>query len=131
QVYDFDLSAFADVCRRIAAYQGNLFGSFPFPNYVFLFTLPGGGGLEHLNSTSIGLDPGSMKADVKAGASVTAHEFFHLWNVKRIRPATLGPFEYEHEDYTSDLYVCEGWTSYYGDLTLVRTGIIDPKPYLP
>jgi predicted metalloprotease with PDZ domain len=130
QVYDFDMPAFADVCRRIATYQGQLFGSFPFPDYVFLFTLPGGGGLEHLNSTSIGLDPAAMKKDVTAGASVTAHEFFHAWNVKRIRPKALGPFEYEHEDYTQNLYVSEGWTSYYGDLTLVRTGIIDPKAFL-
>jgi len=130
QVYDFDMPAFADVCKRIATYQGRLFGSFPFPDYVFLFTLPGGGGLEHLNSTSIGLDPAAMKRDVTAGASVTAHEFFHAWNVKRIRPKVLGPFEYEHEDYTQNLYVSEGWTSYYGDLTLVRTGLIDRPAFL-
>lgn len=130
QVYDFDVPGFTEVCKRIATYQGELFGSFPFGDYVFLFTLPGGGGLEHLNSTSIGLDPTSMKRNVAAGASVTAHEFFHAWNVKRIRPQVLGPFEYQHEDYTQNLYVSEGWTSYYGDLTLVRTGIIEPQAFL-
>lgn len=130
QIYDFDLDAATDVCRRIVTYQGRLFGSFPFERYVFLFSLPGGGGLEHLNSTSIGLNPAAMNRDPSAGASVTAHEFFHAWNVKRIRPAVLGPFEYEHEDYTENLYVSEGWTSYYGDLTLVRTGLIEQTAFL-
>ncbi len=130
QEYDFDMDAFVDVCRKICASQGELYGSFPFPNYVFLFTLPGGGGLEHLNSTSIGLSPTRMKRNVNSGASVTSHEFFHTWNVKRIRPQTLGPFEYEHENYTGNLWVSEGWTSYYGDLTLCRTGILSPEDYL-
>ncbi|MEO6596063.1 MAG: hypothetical protein ABIP94_15040, partial [Planctomycetota bacterium] len=99
-------------------------------NYVFLFTIPGGGGLEHLNSTSIGLSGPAQAKDPRAGAFVTAHEFFHLWNVKRIRPKTLGPFEYEHENYTGNLWVSEGWTSYYGDLTLVRTGITSRDEFL-
>ena len=130
QTYDFDIEGFVEVCRKIAAYQGEFYGSYPFPNYVFLFTLPGGGGLEHLNSTSIGLNPQRMKLDVTAGASVTSHEFFHTWNVKRIRPVVLGPFEYEHENYTGNLWVSEGWTSYFGDLTLLRTGIIDRSAFL-
>lgn len=130
QKYDFDLDGFTGLVRRIVTCQGRLFGSFPFPDYVFLFTLPGGGGLEHLNSTSIGLSPEGMKRDVRDGASVTSHEFFHAWNVKRIRPEVLGPFEYEHENYTSNLWVSEGWTSYFGDLTLVRTGIISRDEYL-
>jgi predicted metalloprotease with PDZ domain len=130
QEYDFDIDAFVAHVRAIVVNQGELFGSFPFPNYVFLFHLPGGGGLEHLNSTSIGLNPSRQKADPEAGASVTSHEFFHTWNVKRIRPATLGPFEYEHEDYTGNLWVSEGWTSYFGDLTLVRTGIIGQQEFL-
>ena len=130
QRYDFDIPAFVDLCKRIVTYQGEMFGSFPFPNYVFLFTLPGGGGLEHLNSTSIGLNSQAQKRDPRAGAFVTAHEFFHLWNVKRIRPKSLGPFDYEHENYTGNLWVSEGWTSYYGDLTLVRTGITSPEDLL-
>jgi predicted metalloprotease with PDZ domain len=130
QRYDFDLPAFVDLCKRIVTHQGKMFGSFPFPNYVFLFTIPGGGGLEHLNSTSIGLSAPAQKKDPRAGAFVTAHEFFHLWNVKRIRPKVLGPFEYEHENYTGNLWVSEGWTSYYGDLTLVRTGITSRDEFL-
>ncbi|HEX5052688.1 MAG TPA: hypothetical protein VFZ65_13005 [Planctomycetota bacterium] len=130
QRYDFDVPAFVDLVKRIAAYEGSLFGSFPFPNYVFLFTIPGGGGLEHLNSTSIGLNAAAQAKDPRAGAFVTAHEFFHLWNVKRIRPKVLGPFEYEHENYTGNLWVSEGWTSYYGDLALVRTGITSRDEFL-
>ena len=130
QKYDFDVVGFVDICRKIVVDQGRLYGSYPFPNYVFLFSLPGGGGLEHLNSTSIGLSPQRMKNDIRAGASVTSHEFFHTWNVKRIRPKTLGPFEYEHENYTGNLWVSEGWTSYFGDLTLARTGIISRPEYL-
>lgn len=130
QRYEFDVPAFVDIVKRIVTWQGRLFGSFPFPNYVFLFTIPGGGGLEHLNSTSIGLDAVAQARDPRAGAFVTAHEFFHLWNVKRIRPKVLGPFEYEHENYTGNLWVSEGWTSYYGDLTLVRTGVTTPDEFL-
>ncbi len=130
QEYDFDIDAFVEIIQRIVTSQGELFGSFPFANYVFLFTLPGGGGLEHLNSTSIGLNPERQKDDPTAGAPVTSHEFFHAWNVKRIRPEALGPFDYQRENYTGDLWVAEGWTSYYGDLTLCRTGIWDRDRFL-
>jgi predicted metalloprotease with PDZ domain len=71
-----------------------------------------------------------MKRDIMSGASVTSHEFFHTWNVKRIRPVTLGPFEYEHENYTGNLWVSEGWTSYYGDLTMARAGVISHEEML-
>lgn len=131
QQYDFDIPAFGDICKKIVASQGELFGTFPFPNYVFLFNMSGGGGgLEHLNSTSIGLSSRSLRRDPRSGASITSHEFFHTWNVKRIRPFSLGPFEYEHENYTGNLWVSEGWTTYYGGLTLVRTGIRSRDRYI-
>ncbi|MFT5292389.1 MAG: putative metalloprotease with PDZ domain [Planctomycetota bacterium] len=130
QEYDFDIDAFVAIVERIVINQGQLYGSFPFPNYIFLFSLPGGGGLEHLNSTSIGLQAGSQRNDVAAGASVTSHEFFHTWNVKRIRPVTLGPFDYQQENYTGNLWVSEGWTSYFGDLTLARINLWDRERYL-
>jgi len=130
QQYDFDIDAFVEIVRRIVVNIGELYGSYPFPNYVFLFTLPGGGGLEHLNSTSIGLRAESQKEDPEAGASVVAHEFFHTWNVKRIRPSVLGPFDYQQENYTGNLWVSEGWTSYFGDLTLTRTGVLTQDEFL-
>ena len=133
QRYDFKVDDFVDIVRKICEAQFDIFGSYPFPFYVFLFNLSdggGGGGLEHLNSTSIGLGLASMRQNPMAGASVTSHEFFHLWNVKRFHPKTLGPFEYEQENYTGNLWVSEGWTSYYGDLTLARTGLMSREAYV-
>jgi predicted metalloprotease with PDZ domain len=130
QGYDFDLDAFTGIVQRVSENIGQLYGSFPFPYYVYLFTIPGGGGLEHLNSTSIGLSAERQRDDPRAGASVVSHEFFHTWNVKRIRPAVLGPFEYQRENYTGNLWVSEGWTSYFGDLTLARTGVWSRDEYL-
>lgn len=130
QRYDFDLDAFTAIVQRVSENIGQLYGSFPFPFYVYLFTIPGGGGLEHLNSTTIGLSAERQKEDPRAGASVVSHEFFHAWNVKRIRPEVLGPFEYQHENVTGNLWVSEGWTSYFGDLTLARTGVWSRDEYL-
>ncbi len=90
----------------------------------------GGGGLEHLNSTTISLSAPMLKESVMAGASVTAHEFFHLWNVKRIRPKVLGPFDYSQPVRTKALWFSEGVTSYYADLTQVRTGLVTPEQFL-
>ncbi len=130
--YEFDVDAFVEICRKIVVYQGSIFGGYPFRRYEFLFTLSpfGGGGLEHLTSTSIGLSDRSMAANPLSGASITAHEFFHTWNVKRIRPESLGPFDYARENYTGNLWVAEGWTSYYGDITLMRTGMMTRDRYL-
>lgn len=121
-----------EVVKPIVTEQGRIFGSFPFPRYVFLFSVTsfGGGGLEHLSSTSIGLSTRAMTNNVMNGAGITAHEFFHTWNVKRIRPITLGPFDYRQENYTGNLWVCEGWTSYYGDLSMARLGMQTPERYL-
>ncbi|MFT7620783.1 MAG: putative metalloprotease with PDZ domain [Planctomycetota bacterium] len=129
----WDIKKFSnEVVKPIVTEQGRVFGSFPFPRYVFLFTVSpgGGGGLEHLSSTSIGLNTRAMTANVMSGAGITAHEFFHTWNVKRIRPAALGPFNYRQENYTGNLWVCEGWTSYYGDLSMTRLGMQTPERYL-
>lgn len=130
QEYDFDIDAFVEIVRGIVTNIGSLFGSYPFPHYVFLFSLPGGGGLEHLNSTTVGLRASAQKEDPESGASVTSHEFFHAWNVKRIRPSVLGPFDYQQENYTANLWVSEGWTSYFGDLTLARIGVWTHDEYL-
>jgi predicted metalloprotease with PDZ domain len=82
-----------------------------------------GGGLEHLNSTTIGV-ASDMLARHPAGAqSVSAHEFFHTWNVKRIRPVELGPFDYERPVRTVNLWVSEGVTEYYMEVILARSGV--------
>ena len=105
---------------RICNYELKLMDGAPFEHYVFILHIgkgSGGGGMEHANSTAIGIP----SDDYLSG--VAAHEFFHLWNVKRIRPATLEPVDYAKEQYTRALWFAEGVTSTYGAYTLVRTGI--------
>jgi predicted metalloprotease with PDZ domain len=105
---------------RICNYELKLMDGAPFEHYVFILHVGkgiGGGGMEHANSTAIGVP----SDDFLAG--VAAHEFFHLWNVKRIRPASLEPVDFTKEQYTRALWFAEGATSTYGAYTLVRTGI--------
>lgn len=112
----------------------------PFKEYYFLFHIwpKAGGGLEHLNSTQIDF---STDWDSTAPAGlygtqydlklfVAAHEFFHAWNVKRLRPRQLGPFDYSQMVHTPSLWISEGLTSYYGSLSLERAGLITPAEYL-
>ncbi|MDP6593799.1 MAG: PDZ domain-containing protein [Candidatus Marinimicrobia bacterium] len=121
-----------DVQKIVEATRG-IFGGFPYDRYVFLFLLLDGarGGLEHLNSTTIQVDRWAFTDEKKYRGflSTVAHEFFHTWNVKRIRPIALGPFDYTKENYTKDLWIAEGLTSYYDNLILLRSGIIDEKGY--
>jgi predicted metalloprotease with PDZ domain len=112
----------------------------PFKDYYFLFHIwPGtGGGLEHLNSTQINFQKDwndkspaenyGTQYDLKL--FVASHEFFHAWNVKRLRPRPLGPFDYSQMVHTPSLWISEGLTSYYGALALVRAGLITPQHYL-
>jgi predicted metalloprotease with PDZ domain len=112
----------------------------PFKDYYFLYHIwPGtGGGLEHLNSTQINYskdwdDTGPAEGygtqyDLKL--FVASHEFFHAWNVKRLRPRPLGPFDYSEMVHTPSLWISEGLTSYYGALALVRAGLVPPQEYL-
>ena len=108
-----------------------IFGSLPYERYVFLVHLAqgAGGGLEHRASQSVGLAPFRFKPE-KSYRDVLflfAHELFHVWNVKRIHPAALGPFDYTKEVYTRDLWAMEGITSYYEGILPVRAGLIQPK----
>jgi predicted metalloprotease with PDZ domain len=124
--------------RRITEAATAVFGppetALPFTDYTFIVhVLPdNSGGLEHLNSTVIGVDPWWF-ADNRGKRrfwSVAAHEFFHLWNVKRIRPAVLGPFDYDREVHTTMLWFAEGFTSYYTILINRRAGLIDEQQTL-
>jgi predicted metalloprotease with PDZ domain len=112
----------------------------PFKDYWFLFHVwPNtGGGLEHLNSTQINFSEDWDSQEPIPGYGnqynlklfVTAHEFFHAWNVKRLRPQPLGPFDYSQMVHTPSLWISEGLTSYYGALALERAGLITPQQYL-
>ncbi|MHB8358177.1 MAG: M61 family metallopeptidase [Thermoplasmataceae archaeon] len=112
-----------------------IFGHLPYKRYVFIFHLlseeDSGGGLEHLNSTTIDVDRFifSPFESYKKFLNVVSHEYFHLWNVKRIRPAELGPFNYKEENYTSLLWMAEGFTNYYGRMMLLRSGLISQKDF--
>ena len=105
---------------RICNYELRLMDGAPFEHYTFILHIgkgAGGGGMEHANSTAIGIPSDEYLS------GVAAHEFFHLWNVKRIRPASLEPVDYTKEQYTRALWFAEGVTSTYGAYTLVRSGI--------
>ncbi len=120
--------------RKIVVEQIEMMGPAPFKKYAFLIrrpARPGGGGLEHLNSTNLTLMDlsGSTESRNSIWDSVVSHEFFHAWNVKRLRPLALGPFDYSQPNRTRYLWLCEGITSYYGDLLLVRSGVWNEESY--
>ena len=109
-------------------------GDTPYRDYTFLLILAdkNGGGLEHLNSTALiwkrfGF---STFEDLRGLHTLFAHEFFHVWNVKRIRPDVLGPFDYTRENYTRLLWVAEGVTNYYESLLVRRAGLLTDRQYL-
>jgi len=116
---------------EIADYTHDLFGEPPYQRYTTLLYLyegepTGGGGLEHANS-HFDIGPADFLQSEQAIAQWTyglfSHEYYHAWNVKRIRPAEMWPYDYEGEQYTPLLWVSEGFTSYYGPLILARTGL--------
>jgi predicted metalloprotease with PDZ domain len=108
--------------RRICAYETKMMEDAPYKQYLFIFHIGkgaagGGGGMEHADSTAIWVPSMGFLPNV------AAHEFFHLWNVKRIRPATLEPVDYTREMYTRSLWFAEGVTSTYASYALVRSGL--------
>lgn len=126
-------------------------GELPYKDYTFILHLRAnaGGGLEHANSTALGFPRFGFRTDRGEGNTSAApnptqqvertyrsflglvsHEFFHLWNVKRIRPDTLGPFDYKAENYTKLLWVAEGITDYYSDLALRRANLMSEREFL-
>lgn len=124
QATPFDTAAFVETSRRIVEASRPLFGRLPYREFVFLFVDGAGGGLEHLNSTTIGAPSAALARDPRARQGVTAHEFYHLWNVKRIRPAILGPFDYRAPQRTTSLWLSEGVTDYYAGVINRRAGLV-------
>lgn len=127
--------------QKICTYQIELFGEpAPFNRYVFLVMATGSeyGGLEHRNSTALICSrddlPQPGQDEVSAGyrrlLGLVSHEYFHSWNVKRLKPQVFAPYDLTQENYTRLLWAFEGITSYYDDLTLVRTGLISAETYL-
>jgi predicted metalloprotease with PDZ domain len=119
---DWHRESLESILRDITKYEIHLMGGAPFTEYTFFYHFGpypevGGGGMEHSNCTAISTASGDT------AASVSAHEFFHAWNVKRIRPQTLEPVDYTKEMYTRALWFAEGVTSTYGSYTLERSGL--------
>lgn len=127
---NYDLQKIARDTAKIVEEGYKMFGDLPYKDYLFILNTRGGGGLEHLNSTALQWNKfgftGSRYTDF---LSLVAHEFFHLWNVKRIKPDVLGPFNYEAENYTKLLWTAEGATSYYEGILLYRAGLINEKEF--
>ncbi|HZI18629.1 MAG TPA: PDZ domain-containing protein [Pyrinomonadaceae bacterium] len=123
----------ADI-RRVVEATLELMREIPYRDYTFiLMTHPTvRGGLEHLNSTALIWRRFNFRPDAewRDFLSLVAHEYFHLWNVKRIRPDALGPFDYTQENYTRLLWVAEGTTSYYDNLLVRRAGLMTDRQYL-
>ncbi len=117
---------FADDLKRIVESAVSLIGEMPYRHYTFLLIGEGRGGLEHLNSCALTgtFDGLSDPRAYESFLSFVTHEFFHLYNVKSIRPIALGPFDYDRENYTKMLWVSEGLTVYYEYIILDRAGLI-------
>ncbi|HVW95441.1 MAG TPA: PDZ domain-containing protein [Mucilaginibacter sp.] len=119
---------------KIVEQETAVFGENPNKHYVFIVHnyQRGGGGLEHLSSTTLGAsrDNYANPGGYRNFLSLVAHEHFHLWNVKRLRPIVLGPFDYDNENYTTDLWIAEGFTAYYQNLILRHAQIITPDIFL-
>ena len=125
---DYDMDKIVAMLHKIVAAATSWMGDRPFDNYMFLYHFPhgpAGGGMEHSYSTAIDVNADVLSRSPEALASVTAHEFFHLWNVKRIRPQTLEPVDYTRENYTRALWFSEGCTSTAADIIQLRSGLLD------
>ena len=120
--------------RRIREMWGaNLENEQPYQKYLFLnMVVESYGGLEHKNSTCLMSSRTAMRTRqaYTGWLGLASHEYFHAWNVKRLRPVELGPFDYENENYTAALWIAEGFTEYYGELMMKRAGLIDESEYL-
>ncbi len=132
QLGTFDSQVFTRELQSVLEAGIAVIGEIPYPHYTFIGIGPGQGGIEHLNSATIpfsgtGLDDPKKRAET---LGFLAHEYFHNYNVKRIRPVALGPFAYDKPNLTNMLWVSEGFTVYYEYLMLVRAGVITPEQFL-
>lgn len=130
-LWDADRSA-ADL-KRIAETTHAMWGVVPYPHYYFLnMVTEAGGGLEHKNSTLLMANRFATRThrSYLGWLGLASHEFFHAWNVKRLRPVELGPFNYEEEVHSKALWIAEGFTDYYGALIVKRAGLSNRDEYL-
>ena len=133
QLPEFDRQGFMDDLKKIVVAGSNIIGEIPYSHYSFLSIGAGGGGIEHLNSSSLSFSGGEGFNSPEAKKRLynfIAHEYFHHYNVKRIRPIELGPFDYSKENHTNMLWVSEGFTVYYEYLIVRRAGLMTGEDML-
>jgi predicted metalloprotease with PDZ domain len=125
--YEDGVDGFIDRLCEVAASYHDMFGAFPFDSYTYVLSLDPNDswGLEHLSGAMVGLDPATFydEDQYKVGIRVCAHELFHAWNVRRLRPHPLGALDLEHGCFSQGLWVAEGFTRYYEFLSCTRTGV--------
>jgi predicted metalloprotease with PDZ domain len=113
---------------KIVKTEKDFWGEFPYKRYVFLLeaTPSSGGGTEHINSCAMGINPFIFKKDstYRNFLTLVSHEFFHTWNVKQLRPHAIAPYDFTKENYSRELWISEGTTSYYENILLYRNGMI-------
>jgi predicted metalloprotease with PDZ domain len=130
---DYNMQKIVANLQRMVAAATAWMEDRPFQTYIFLYHFPrgpGGGGMEHAYCTAIDVNAQSVRENPAALDGVTAHEFFHLWNVKRIRPQSLEPIDYTKENHTRALWFSEGVTSTVEDIILLRAGLLDEPGFL-
>jgi predicted metalloprotease with PDZ domain len=131
---NYDLEKLKNDFTKIIEEQTAMWGENPNKHYVVFIqnSYKGGGGLEHLSSTTLITQRFNYEPEnnYRGFLSLFSHEHFHLWNVKRLRPEPLGPFNYDKENYTTSLWIAEGFTAYYDDLILRRAELMMVNDYL-
>jgi predicted metalloprotease with PDZ domain len=129
---NYDVERLKVDMAKVVEAETKVFNDNPNEEYLFIIhnLTVGSGGLEHKKSTTLEVDRWTYNEENYLGfISLVAHEYFHLWNVKRLRPKALGPFDYDNENYTDLLWVMEGFTSYYDELILRRAGFYTQDEY--
>lgn len=129
---NFEVDKLKKDMARVTAECTKVWGENPNKDYLFIVhnLTVGTGGLEHASSTTLQVNRNTYGSNYTGFLSLVAHEYFHLWNVKRLRPAGLWPYNYDQENYTDLLWISEGFTSYYEDLVLKRAGYYDEGTYI-
>jgi predicted metalloprotease with PDZ domain len=119
---------------KVVEQATGIYGENPNKHYTFIVHNfeRGGGGLEHLSSTVLGASHNQYgsEAGYNGFLELVAHEYHHLWNVKRLRPVALGPFDYDNENYTTNLWIAEGYTAYYENKFMLRAGFTTPEEFI-
>lgn len=129
---DFEKNLFMDELKKVVQAGIDIIGDIPYTHYTFIAIGPGRGGIEHLNNTTVSFEGSSLNTTggKERMMSFLAHEYFHHYNVKRIRPAELGPFDYTKPNRSNQLWISEGLTVYYEYLMLRRAGLTNDEDLL-